>query len=128
MAHVLVIESDRIVADNITQMLEQAGHRTSWHLDPQGAIDGADSKAPDAIIIDLMLAGRSGVEFLYEFRSYPQWQKLPVIVFSDVTPEEFNGAGTGFSQLNVAAYHHKPVTKLSDLLDSVKTVLQPAAA
>lgn len=128
MANVLIIESDRILADNISQMLEQAGHQTAWNLDPQAAIDSADSKTPDAIIIDLMLAGRSGIEFLYEFRSYPEWQNVPVIVFSDITPEEFDHAGTGFSQLNVAAYHYKPITKLSDLLASIDTVLQPAAA
>lgn len=126
MARVLLIESDRILADNISQMLERAGHQTAWHLDPQAAIDSADTKTPDVIVIDLMLAGRSGVEFLYEFRSYPEWQNLPVIVFSDITPEEFSGAGTGFSQLNVAAYHYKPITKLADLLNSVDTVLQPA--
>ncbi len=128
MARILLIESDRILADNISRVLKQAGHRSDWHFDPQAAIDSADSKAPDVIIIDLILAGRSGVEFLYEFRSYPEWQKLPIIIFSDITPEEFSGADTGFSQLNVVAYHYKPVSKLIDLVSSVDRALQPLSA
>lgn len=126
MARILLIESDRIVADNICQVLKRAGHQTNWCLEPQSAIDKADANAPDAVILDLMLASRSGVEFLYEFRSYPEWQLLPVIIFSDITPEEFSASGTGFSQLSIAAYHYKPATKLDELLKSVEVVLQPA--
>ena len=128
MARVLLINSDKIVADNICHFLSRAGYQVDWHLEPQAAVDGADAKAPDAIITDLVFAGRSGAEFLYEFRSYPEWQNLPVIILADIRPEEFSDAGSGFGQLNVAAYHYLPITKLTDLVKFLDMALSPAAA
>jgi CheY-like chemotaxis protein len=88
-------------------------------------MDSADMRRPDIVILDLMLAGRSGVEFLYEFRSYPDWQQLPVIVFSNISPGELGSSAIGFEELNIAAFHYKPSTSLSQLRSSVDSLLQP---
>ncbi len=124
MARILLIESDHILSDGITKILTKNGHSVDWHVDPQAATDSADKKTPQLIIIDLMLGGRSGVEFLYELRSYPEWQKLPVIIYSSVEPEEFGKGNFGFTQLGIVAHHYKPTTSLSQLAGSVKNVLK----
>lgn len=124
MAHILLIESDHILADGITKNLTGDGYSVDWHVDLQTATDSVDEETPQLIIIDLMLGGRTGVEFLYELRSYPEWQKLPVIVYSNVEPEELGSGNFGFRQLSIAAYHYKPTTSLSQLKDSVKNILQ----
>ena len=109
---------------NARKIFKRAGHDVNWQVDPQAAIDSADASPPDVIVLDLLLAGRSGVEFLYEFRSYPEWSRLPVIIYSDISPEEFKGANVGFTQLNIAAYHYKPTTSITELCDSVEKVAQ----
>ncbi|MBI2589338.1 response regulator [Candidatus Saccharibacteria bacterium] len=124
MARILLIESDHILADGIIRILAQDGHNVDWHVELQAATDSADKKAPQLIIIDLMLGGRSGVEFLYELRSYPEWHKLPVVVYSNIEPEEFAASNFGFAQLEIAAYHYKSATSLRQLKDSIRTVLQ----
>jgi DNA-binding response OmpR family regulator len=70
-ANILFLESDRILASNLTKVFKRVGHQVSWHVDPQAAVLAADKNQPDLVIMDLLLAGRSGIEFLYEFRSYP---------------------------------------------------------
>lgn len=125
MSRVLLIESDKILADNLTSFLGGAGHKVDWQLEPQTAVDAADTTRPDVVIMDLLLAGRSGMEFINEFRSYPDWQALPLIIYSDISPEQFALSG-GFEHLGVAAYHHKPVTSLPELMASVEAALQPA--
>ncbi len=128
MARILFIEPDRILAANAKKILKRAGHSVDWQVDPQAAMDSADAAHPDIIILDLLLAGRSGVEFLYEFRSYPEWAKLPVVIYSSVPPEDLNAAGIGFKQLNIAAYYYKPATPIVELSHSINQILQPAHA
>lgn len=128
MARILFIEPDRILGANARKILKHAGHNVDWHVDPQTAMDSADAAHPDIIILDVFLAGRSGVEFLYEFRSYPEWSKLPVVIYSNVPSEEFNSAGIGFNQLGISDYFYKPTTKISDLLKSVDRILQPVSS
>ncbi|MDO8591466.1 MAG: response regulator [bacterium] len=124
MAKILFIEPDRLLGANAKQILKRAGHDVDWHVDPQEAMDSADVSHPDIIILDLLLAGRSGVEFLYEFRSYPEWTKLPVIIYSNVPAEEFSGTGIGAVQLDITAYYYKPTTPVSELVSSVEKILQ----
>ena len=124
MARILFIEPDRLLGANAKKVFKRAGHDVNWYVDPQAAINSADTARPDVIILDLLLAGRSGVEFLYEFRSYPEWSRLPVIIYSDISPEEFKGANVGFTQLNIAAYHYKPTTSITELCNSIEKVAQ----
>lgn len=128
MPQILLIESDSILAKATIKALTSAGHEVTWHVDPQAATDSADKKSPDLVIIDLMLGGRSGVEFLYEFRSYPEWRVLPVIIYSSIEPEEFYQSSFGFSELGISHYHYKPTTSLAQLAESVKQVFQTTDA
>ena len=126
MARILLLESDHMLANNFTAYLKSLGHEVIWELDPQAAIEVADTNQPDAIILDLLLAKRSGIEFLYEFRSYPEWQSLPVIIFSNIVAEEMSGCLKAFEHLNIAAYHYKPTTSLAQLGKTLERALQPA--
>ncbi len=125
MARILFIEPDRLLGANAKKILKRSGHTVDWHVDPQAAMDSADAAHPDIIVLELLLAGRSGVEFLYEFRSYPEWAELPAIIYSNISAEEFNGASAGFKQLGVSAYYYKPVTPISELSKSIDQILRP---
>jgi CheY-like chemotaxis protein len=129
MANILLIETDRLLAKNLSKYLTKFGHEVSWHVEPQAAMDSADQKCPDVIVLDLLLANsRSGIEFLYEFRSYPEWQHLPVVIFSHVAAEDLKDCLDSMQQLNVAAYRYKPTTTLKDLAQTINQSLQPISA
>jgi len=119
---ILLIESDRLLADNLTQNLKSAGHKINWIVDLQLAIEAIDEKLPEAVIIDLVLAGKSGIEFLYELRSYPEWQNVPVIIWSDLTGEETTRLYDSFRDLGVIAYHRKSTARLGDIARSLSAV------
>ena len=128
MPQVLLVESDRLIANNVVRVLQKAGFEVNWQVDPQAALDIADSQPPGVVIIDLVLAGRGGIEFLYEFRSYPDWRGVPVVVFSSLSVEELKEAIKGFEYLNVTDYHYKPNTTLSKLTRTIERILQPVSA
>lgn len=128
MSRILLLETDKFMAANITGLLEANGHIIDWQVDPQEAIISVDVQPVDLIISELILAGRSGVEFLYELRSYPDWQDLPVIIFTNVPAREVGASAQGFGELKIDAYHYKCSTPLTKLLKSVEACLSPAAA
>jgi CheY-like chemotaxis protein len=130
MASVLLIETDRLLAKNLSHFLDGLGHQIAWYVDPQEAIEQADQTAPDVIVLDIILTNqRSGIEFLYELRSYPDWRDLPVVIFSCVAAEQLKGCLESMQQLNISAYHYKPTTTLQKLAHTInQAVRQPVQA
>ncbi len=129
MPHVLLIEPDRVLADTYRLGFEANGHSVVMCAGAQAAIFAADEKTPDIVVIELQLIGHSGVEFLYEFRSYAEWQDVPVLIHTQVPSSEFTGSwGMLSSQLGVNGYLYKPSTTFKELQRSVDAALQPAFA
>jgi DNA-binding response OmpR family regulator len=128
MAKLLLIESDAVLAAGAIKTLKKSGHSVDWQVDPQTALDKADKDLPELIILDIMLAGHSGVEFLYEFRSYPDWGRIPVVVFCSLSAEELKEALSGLEHLNLESYHYKPSTTLAELAATVERILKPVSA
>lgn len=83
MKKILIIEDDRIVASIYRNKFSVEGYRVDVALDGSAGLEMAHSFRPDAIILDLMLPGVTGVELLKQLRSEPGYETLPVIVFSN---------------------------------------------
>lgn len=119
MAYLLLIEPDHHLGEIYAKALESDGHEVSIAKDAQKAIKLADAKVPDLVIMELELATHNGVEFLYEFRSYPDWQNVPVMVLSHQRPASGMAGQAIWSQLSITQYHYKPTTNLKALLNFV---------
>lgn len=127
MATILLIEPDRLLAETYFKALVAAGHTVTACAGAQAAIMAADEQRPDLVILELQLVEHSGIEFLYEFRSYPEWQNIPVVIQTQVPQHEFahNQQLLG-QELGVTAYLYKPHTSLKQLLGAVREY-SPAA-
>jgi DNA-binding response OmpR family regulator len=120
MSRVLLIEPDRILADIYRLALDLQGYEVVMCASAQSAITAADLMRPDLVVLEIQLIEHSGIEFLYEFRSYPEWRLIPVLVLTNVPPAEFNGSRTLLKEeLGVCAYYYKPFTSLHDFIASV---------
>jgi DNA-binding response OmpR family regulator len=122
MAQILLIEPDRLLAESYVQALLHAGHEVQAAGGAQAAIMSADAIPPDLVVLELQLVEHSGIEFLYEFRSYPDWQNTPVIIQTHVPQNEFTDNWQLLQQeLGVQAYLYKPRTTLDQLLAAVSS-------
>lgn len=120
MAQVLLIEPDRQLARVYFDALTHAGHKVQICATAQAGIFCADDIQPDIVLLELQLVAHSGIEFLYEFRSYPDWEKIPVVVVTNVPAGEFSGSWKLLrDQLCVSQYLYKPLTSLRHLLRTV---------
>src|SRR5438874_1620829 len=61
---VLVIEDEKEIRDLVKYNLERAGFRVATAADGEQGLEAAYSSRPDALVLDLMLPGRSGLELL----------------------------------------------------------------
>lgn len=126
MSHILLIEPDAVLARQYQQALEHAGHMVIVAHGAQSAILSADQHMPDVVLLELQLSTHSGIEFLYEFRSYPEWQSIPVIVMSFIPEREFASSRTLLSrELGVTQYLYKPHMPLHQLVREVQQIVVP---
>jgi DNA-binding response OmpR family regulator len=120
MAHILLVEPDRLIAKTYMQVLQSAGHSVQVCATAQSAVFCADEQPPDLLILELQLVGHSGIELLYELRSYLDWQELPVVIVTNVPAGEFQGSWQLLrDELGVQAYHYKPLFSLTALREMV---------
>lgn len=127
---IVLLEPDKVLADTYRQVLMHDGHKVVMCATAQAAIFAADELQPDLIIMEMQLTGHSGIEFLYEFRSYDDWTSVPVVVLSNVPAGEFSDCWNVLKeQLGVEHYHYKPLTTLRTLLKTVNAIaLRPESA
>lgn len=122
MAKILLIEPDIQLGKIYNRYLEQK-HDVAWRTTAQTALNSVDENKPDLIILELQLTAHNGIEFLYELRSYKDWQDIPVIIHSHVPPLLKAISPMLWSELGIAGYYYKPSTKLHDLGLAVESAL-----
>ncbi|HEV2403275.1 MAG TPA: response regulator [Candidatus Saccharimonadales bacterium] len=126
MKHILLVEPDVLLATTYNKAFIHSGYEVSHVTTGQAAIDAADSMSPDLIVLELQLPAHNGLEFLYEFRSYPEWQIVPVITNTNIPFQQLGSAwSVVHDQLGIRAWHYKPQTTLQILLRSVREQLLP---
>lgn len=117
---VLLIEPNRLLAQQYCSYLNAKGHDVAWREDAQSGIIAADEISPDIVVVELLLAGHSGVEFLYEFRSYADWLKVPAIILSSTSKTAVGVHESILENLGVSAYLYKADTTLSKLERAIR--------
>jgi DNA-binding response OmpR family regulator len=83
MKKILIIEDDQIVANIYRNKFSVEGFQVEIANDGPTGLETLQNFRPDAVILDLMLPGMTGVEVMKKVRALPEFQKLPIIVFSN---------------------------------------------
>lgn len=124
MKRILLLEPDRLLAETYARALRHAGFSVVPCASAQAAILAADQKRPDLVVLELQLVEHSGIEFLYEFRSYAEWQDVPVLVQTQVPAGEFSGQLQSLQeQLGITGYLYKPTASLNNLVSNIRSQL-----
>ena len=79
---VMVIEDEKEIRDLLRYNLERAGFRVAAFADGEEGLEQIFASRPDAVVLDLMLPGRNGLEVLREVRGEPATADVPVLVLT----------------------------------------------
>jgi DNA-binding response OmpR family regulator len=119
---ILLVEPDKILANTYILALEKSGHSVLWQTSADGAIKSVDQKVPEIIILEVQLAQHSGIEFLFELRSYIDLDKVLVVLNTTVAEHELGLNLAAKKQLGIAGYLYKPHTSLNKLLYTINSL------
>jgi two-component system OmpR family response regulator/two-component system copper resistance phosphate regulon response regulator CusR len=89
--HLLVVEDDPVMGKSLHKGFAEAGHVCEWSREGAGGLEQALSQRFDAIVLDIMLPGRPGLEVLIELRR--QGVRTPVILLTALGAVEERVAG-----------------------------------
>jgi DNA-binding response OmpR family regulator len=115
---VLIVEDDHDVSKLLSLMLDKEGYQFHQAFDYQSALQHIEKHEYDAITLDLMIPGGSGLSLLRQLRANKATSHLPVIVISAKASEgklEVEG-----DSLEVMDWIEKPVDE-KRLLESLRS-------
>jgi CheY-like chemotaxis protein len=120
MPHTVLIVEDEVELRELMQVaLERKGYEVIAVSDGRAALDAIPSiERLCLVLLDLLMPGMNGWEFVAQARTQPQLAEVPIIVHSSATNEAPAGA---------TAVLRKPI-KLERLLSVVGQYCEPATA
>lgn len=88
MAKILYIEDDSRFSDTYNFLFTKEGHTLLWARDGQEGLAVANSENPDVILLDMMMPGMSGMDFLKEYKPKELHPDVKVVVFSNLQTDD----------------------------------------
>ena len=116
---VLLIEDEQNIIEAVSFILSRDGWDVKTHSNGHDAMDAVRARAPDIVILDVMLPGKSGFDILQEIRADAALSATPVLMLSargqtkDVEMAERAGADR---------YMTKPFSN-ADVLEAVRALV-----
>lgn len=83
---VLICDDDQSVLEVVSLLVGHGGFRVIPVGSGRSAIDAAKEERPDAIVMDLLMPGFSGVDTIAALRGDPATAAIPVVVLSALRP------------------------------------------
>src|SRR3954469_11756041 len=96
---VLVVDDEPMVRDTLGQVLSDEGYVVDLAVDGEAALERVHAARPDAILLDLMMPGMNGRQFLQVLRDKPPYENVPVLIMTAVHGLELNLASLGASEV-----------------------------
>lgn len=116
---ILVVEDEPNIVLSLQFIMKKAGFEVRVARDGEEALAAVQSKAPDLILLDLMIPKRDGYDVCQTIRANPAWQDIYIIMLTakgrDVDREK--GIALGAND-----YVTKPFST-RDLTEKVKQIL-----
>jgi len=79
---VLVVDDDPDVVEYLSSFLEDNGYEVATASDSASARESVARFRPDAILLDVLMPGKSGLDLLVNLRSDPRWRDIPLVVIT----------------------------------------------
>lgn len=79
---VLVVDDHAVTREPLAKLLAYRGFRALTAVDGIEALDALGRERVDAVVLDLMMPGMNGFDFIRRVRGDVRWQHLPVFVLT----------------------------------------------
>jgi len=116
---ILVVEDEPNIVLSLQFLMKQAGFDVRIANDGEAALAAVADRAPDLILLDLMIPKRDGYDVCQTIRANPDWRSIYIIMLTAKGREVDREKGLS---LGANDYITKPFST-RDLTEKVKTIL-----
>lgn len=120
---ILIIEPDRLLGNMYQRMFEAADIKAVVVSNAQAAILAIDKLDIGLVIAEVLLPHHNGIEFLYELRSYPEWEAVPIIILSSLDELDLRPYAAQLADMGVVGQLYKPSVTASSLIYATQSAL-----
>jgi DNA-binding response OmpR family regulator len=117
---ILVIEDDKFLRKLLLDRLAEEGYFVDGAIDGEEGLKKAKGEKFDLILLDLILPGIDGFEVLSSLKSDKSFEKIPVLILSNLGQKEEIEKGL---KLGAIDYIIKAHFTLEEIVEKIKKVL-----
>lgn len=121
--HILIAEDDKFLASAYRVKFTKLGWVVNIASSGQEVLDAVTAKAPDLIVLDLIMPDMDGFEALEKLKTVANFKNVPVLVASNLGQKEDINRAIG---LGASDYIVKSEMSLDTIIEKIK-LLVPSA-
>src|SRR5512138_3443993 len=133
----LLVEDDRMLGAGVERFLRQSGHAVDWVVDGEAAARAVATEPYDAILLDLGLPRRSGLEVLGDVRRRGLATPVLILTAQDAVSDRVAGLDAGADDYlvkpfdldelaaRIRALHRRRAGRTAPALENGPLVLDP---
>ncbi len=118
---ILLAEDDPFMTTLLAEGLKGAGFEPVFVSSGEDAVKRFSEIHPAAILLDILLPGKSGLEALADIRKLPGGAEVPALILSNIEETSYIREA---ERLNVFAYLIKANMQVSDITAKVKEAVE----
>ena len=84
----MIVDDDEAIRRLVNNILESEYYEVIQAVNGREGLDKTFENPPDLIIVDYMMPGMSGIEFIEKLKSHSQLNLIPVIMLTATDTEE----------------------------------------
>lgn len=88
MAHILIVEDDKVLNQAYKLILEKEGHKVSTAFNGAEGLKLAEADEPDIILLDLLMPVMGGLDFLKAYNTAPEHHRAKTVILSNIGNEK----------------------------------------
>jgi DNA-binding response OmpR family regulator len=120
MAHrILIVDDEPSIVVPLEFLMKREGYEVAVAGDGQAALEALGERAPDLVILDVMLPKMSGFDVCRRIRAEPRWRDLKILMLTAKGRDSEMHRGL---ELGADAYVTKPFST-RDLVARIRTLL-----
>ncbi len=124
----LVVDDDDRLRETLVAVLESAGYVAASAASGAEALDRLPELRPDIILLDMLMPGIDGFEFLARLRADPTWSQVAILIASALGSTLVRAIDKQAAEtLRIVGVLPKPVD-IDVLLDHVRQAIGPGTA
>lgn len=118
---ILIIEDDKFLRELVTRKLSGEGFDIVEAVDGEDGMRKIKEKKPDLVLLDLILPGIDGFEFLSKAKEDPSVSSIPIIILSNLGQREEVDKGL---KMGAADYLIKAHFTPGEIIEKIKNILK----